>query len=304
MTMKKINLQLFLVFTFAAVLIVAGVCSADLGLAVPAQTNSYLSVAKEGGTLMYSFAHALPPAPGYFAYRYLSGVGLGRGDAYTGEVVGKINLATMSAALNLIEQPESLGIKFITSGTNSEGWSLGADVKGQNWEHNPVTNIEERIYAAGNPSTVEVALFYGNQKIIDFGDVNVYVMVYYNTNSIKGYTSYFNYSKAAGLQGDASNVADAFIADFDRGGGKAIVIFDAIDPVIYETGDAVINGGGPYTYALYTWQGRIQTIADGPVCAGIPAGDINLDCVVNLEDIAIIAANWTVCNWDVSEFCQ
>ncbi len=302
--MQKINFKSFIVFTFAAVLIVAGVCSADLGLAVPVQTNSYLSIAKEGGALMYDFAHGLPHIPGYFAYRYLSGVGLGRGDAYMGEVIGKVNLATMSAALNLIEQPNAVGVKFITSGTNSEGWSLGLDIKGQNWDYDPVTNIEERIYAAGNPSTVEVALFYGNQKIIIFDNVNINVLVYYNTNTIKGYTSYANYSKAAGLQGDASNVADAFIADFDRGGGKAILIFDAIDPVIYETGNAVINGGGPYTYALYTWQGRIQTINNGPVCSRIPDGDINLDCVVNLEDIAIIAANWTVCNWNDTAFCQ
>ncbi len=295
--MKKSVSQPFVCCFIAVLVVCGGVYAADLGLVMPEHTNSYLPISQVGGTLMYGSGHAMPLVPDSYAYYYLSGAGLGRGAGYSGTVAGRENLLTLNAVLSQIDNPQPLGIKFITSGTNDQGWNLGDDVEGEDWSFNFGTYVENRIYTAGNPATVESALFYGDQKIIIFDDSNIYMILNYLTGALNGYTDTCGYVKAAGLEGNASDVADAFIADFDRAGG-AVLLFDSIDPIFHEDGFAVINGSpAPLYYATYTWVGRIQTAENSPVCNGIPVGDLNFDCCVNLQDLVIMALNWGECNW-------
>ncbi len=59
----------------------------------------------------------------------------------------------------------------------------------------------------------------------------------------------------------------------------------------------VIDGDTTYTGPLLTF----KTIV--PTCPTPPAGDLNSDCAVDINDLAIIAANWMECQWQPIKAC-
>jgi hypothetical protein len=80
-------------------------------------------------------------------------------------------------------------------------------------------------------------------------------------------------------------------------------------PMIQGRGYAFFVGGlngGSYNLGFVGLDVTItQIVSQGPICTTpeIP-GDLNLDCRVNLQDFAVLAANWLVCHRDPASTCS
>ncbi|MBE9214575.1 hypothetical protein IQ247_18195 [Plectonema cf. radiosum LEGE 06105] len=115
-------------------------------------------------------------------------------------------------------------------------WNLGADVIGENWFAEPDSPIEERIYSA-NPNDVELGLYNGTTKIIDFGYSDYYAVVDYGpTTSFQddiesNFTDPITVNKVPNLSSFNQGLADAFVKDVSAAGNRVQIVnsFDGDD---------------------------------------------------------------------------
>lgn len=122
-------------------------------------------------------------------------------------------------------------------------WNLGADVIGENWFAESDSPIEERIYSA-NPNDVELGLYNGTTKIIDFGYSDYYAVVDYGlTNSFQddiesNFTDPITANKVANLSLFNEGLADAFLKDVFAAGDRVQIVnsFDG-DDLIQKSGN-------------------------------------------------------------------
>lgn len=104
-------------------------------------------------------------------------------------------------------------------------WNLGSDTLGIDWFADPNTPLEERIYKA-NPDDVEIALYNGTTKIVDFGYSNFYSVIDYGSTPLfeddfeGNFTDPVTAAKVPGLAGLEEGLAEAFLKDVNAGGGK------------------------------------------------------------------------------------
>ncbi len=116
----------------------------------------------------------------------------------------------------------------------------------------------------------------------------------------------------------AVDVARNAVLEWDAGfGAIAHDVYFSTDPDLVASGDAsAYVGRQPETFlstdldwqTQYFWrvdevfaasieQGDVWSFTTGAAVCEYPlSGDVNNDCIVNLEDLAIIAGNWLICN--------
>ena len=108
-------------------------------------------------------------------------------------------------------------------------WNLGADVIGENWFAESDSPIEERIYSA-DPNDVELGLYNGITKIVDFGYSDYYAVVDYGpTTSFQddiesNFTDPIKVNKVSGLSSLNEGLADAFVEDVFAAGNRVQIV--------------------------------------------------------------------------------
>ncbi|BAB78019.1 PEP-CTERM sorting domain-containing protein [Anabaena sp. FACHB-709] len=139
----------------------------------------------------------------------------------------------------------------------TQSLNLGADVLGQDWFGRPGSPVEESIYRA-RPESFERYLTYQTTKIIKFGYSDTFfASADDNPDSVFGNPNIFfsnpvSPSKAPGLEGLGSGIADAFLQDVVAGGGKIQEFSeDILDP---EDLAVSVNGG----FEIYTFSFPIE----------------------------------------------
>ncbi|MBD2515235.1 hypothetical protein H6G93_09475 [Nostoc sp. FACHB-973] len=111
----------------------------------------------------------------------------------------------------------------------SKTWSLGSDIFGKDWYGDPNTPLEERIYKA-NPDDVEIALYSGTTKLLDFGYSDFYSIIDYGSNISfdddfeNSFTDPLAATKVSGLDPLLEGLAEAFLSDVNAAGGGVQVV--------------------------------------------------------------------------------
>jgi hypothetical protein len=78
------------------------------------------------------------------------------------------------------------------------------------------------------------------------------------------------------------------------------VCVDAGDPND-SLGQEPYPNGGRINMGAY---GGTEYASKTGICTAFPPGDINGDCITNLEDLAILCSGWLACNREPQQDCQ
>ncbi|MEM9925347.1 MAG: hypothetical protein AAF915_16610 [Cyanobacteria bacterium P01_D01_bin.50] len=122
-------------------------------------------------------------------------------------------------------------------------WNLGNDILGEDWFATEDSTISENIYRA-NPNDVELGLFNGTTKIVNFSYSDYYAVVDYGPTTFfqddieSNFTDPLRVNKVSGLSELNEGLADAFIEDVFAAGNRVQVVnsFDG-DDLLQRTGD-------------------------------------------------------------------
>lgn len=145
----------------------------------------------------------------------------------------------------------------------SQTWNLGADTIGENWFAQPDSPIEERIYSA-NPNDVELGLYNGTTKIIDFGYSDYYAVVDYGpTTSFQddiesNFTDPVQVNKVSGLSSLDEGLADAFLEDVFAAGNKVQLINT------FEGDDLLIKSGNGFDMFVLPFPVQVRVVKAVP----------------------------------------
>ncbi|MGD1913181.1 MAG: hypothetical protein ACFB2X_20720 [Rivularia sp. (in: cyanobacteria)] len=111
----------------------------------------------------------------------------------------------------------------------TQTWNLGNDERGEDWFATPDSTIEERIYRA-NPDDVELGLFNGTTKIVEFGYSDYYAVIDYGATNLfeddteSNFTDPLTLNKVSGLSPLNEGLADAFLEDVFAAGNRVQIV--------------------------------------------------------------------------------
>ncbi|WP_375501809.1 hypothetical protein [uncultured Nostoc sp.] len=140
-------------------------------------------------------------------------------------------------------------------------WNLGADIFGQDWYADPNTPLEERIYKA-NPNDVEISLYSGNTKIVDFGYSDFYSIVDYGSTPSfdddfeSSFTDPIAAKKASDLAPLLAGLATAFLKDVNAAGGGVQIVNENFGEL-----DINFASGNGYDMILLPYPMQIRAVA-------------------------------------------
>lgn len=149
-------------------------------------------------------------------------------------------------------------------------WNLGDDEFDEDWFATPDSPIEERIYRA-NPNDVELGLFNGTTKIVDFSYSDYYAVVDYGPTTEfqddieSNFTDPLRVNKVSGLSALDEGLADAFIEDVFAAGNRVQIVnsFDG-DDLLQRTGDGLDIFVLPFPLEL-----RVVSVPEKPLTWGL-----------------------------------
>ncbi|MBD2515236.1 hypothetical protein H6G93_09480 [Nostoc sp. FACHB-973] len=143
----------------------------------------------------------------------------------------------------------------------SKTWNLGSDTLGKDWYADPNTPLEERIYKA-NPDDVEIALYSGTTKFLDFGYSNFYSVIDYGSTTSfdddfeSSFTDPLAATKVSGLDPLLEGLAQAFLNDVTAAGGGVQVVNEN-----YGELDINFASGNGYDILLLPYPMQIRAVA-------------------------------------------
>lgn len=143
----------------------------------------------------------------------------------------------------------------------SKTWNLGTDTFGKNWYADPNTPLEERIYQA-NPDDVEIALYSGTTKLLDFGYSDFYSVVDYGSTTSfdddfeSSFTDPLAVKEVSGLDPLRKGLAEAFLNDVTAAGGGVQVVNENFGEL-----DINFASGNGYDILLLPYPMQIRAVA-------------------------------------------
>ncbi|MBR8840327.1 MAG: hypothetical protein DSM106950_41650 [Stigonema ocellatum SAG 48.90 = DSM 106950] len=126
----------------------------------------------------------------------------------------------------------------------NQTWNLGSDTFGVDWVADPNSPVEQRIYRA-NPDDVQIGLYNGTDKIVDFGYSDFYSVLDYgltasaNDDFEGNFINPVKATKVSGLNSLENGLADAFLQDVTASGGGVQFVNEVlgIQDVDFATGN-------------------------------------------------------------------
>lgn len=143
----------------------------------------------------------------------------------------------------------------------SKTWNLGSDLFGKDWYADPNTPLEERIYKA-NPDDVEIALYSGTTKLLDFGYSDFYSVVDYGSTLSfdddfeSSFTDPLTAKEVSDLDPLLEGLAEAFLNDVTAAGGGVQVVNENFGEL-----DINFAGGNGYDILLLPYPMQIRAVA-------------------------------------------
>jgi len=143
----------------------------------------------------------------------------------------------------------------------SKTWNLGSDLFGKDWYADPNTPLEERIYKA-NPDDVEIALYSGTTKLLDFGYSDFYSVVDYGSTLSfdddfeSSFTDPLTAKEVSDLDPLLEGLAEAFLNDVTAAGGGVQVVNENFGEL-----DINFASGNGYDMLLLPYPMQIRAVA-------------------------------------------
>jgi hypothetical protein len=143
----------------------------------------------------------------------------------------------------------------------SKTWNLGSDLFNKDWYADPNTPLEERIYKA-NPDDVEIALYSGTTKFLDFGYSDFYSIIDYGSTTSfdddfeSSFTDAIAATKVSGLNPLLEGLAEAFLDDVTTAGGGVQVVNENLGEL-----DINFASGNGYDILLLPYPMQIRAVA-------------------------------------------
>lgn len=128
---------------------------------------------------------------------------------------------------------------------------------------------------------------------------------------LRGPAQYWDYGVLAAIQPDHGQVSlDGFL-DVDLWGNYipnyndafVIVQGQSVSGRFINAPSRLVFEGGSFDVLYEVNQVVLTHFQPEPRCRAFPAADLNKDCMVNLEDLSILAADWITCNLVPEDFC-